>query len=436
MLFNLINKYRPFLFNFLFISILIILVNGRSLMGLYLFGFRLAELLTGFSILLFFLLIYKYNFFRENLGSKFVNSSLILVFYFFVTNLLNSANFLDLYPYKSSVYIWYISFMFFGFIVFKNIEITENYFYIGYLGLFVQFIFNILYYPNFLIQFFNEYSDKTQFLKGAEIAIFFIVVTFFANKYGENSSLPDLFVISSSLYIPLIFFKSRSAAIALFLYIVVMVYMKKKYFFENKRRSFILFTISIILFLTTSHFLVDNTFEIQETPEAVAQVFKHKYIVSNTFDEEVPLFYIFDNRLYSADGNLNWRLQLWQEIFIFSEQNNQITFGQGFNTKPLVFDNFIYSGLDGLNENSHNYFVNIFIRGGIFGILLVLYFFYNMMKIPKVDFTNFEFLIFFLPLVFISMFDGSMENPYFAIVFYFFVSSFFTGVKFKKKVRI
>ena len=433
MLFNLINKYRPFLFNFLFISILIILVNGRSLMGLYLFGFRLAELLTGFSILLFFLLIYKYNFFRENLGSKFVNSSLILVFYFFVTNLLNSANFLDLYPYKSSVYIWYISFMFFGFIVFKNIEITENYFYIGYLGLFVQFIFNILYYPNFLIQFFNEYSDKTQFLKGAEIAIFFIVVTFFANKYGENSSLPDLFVISSSLYIPLIFFKSRSAAIALFLYIVVMVYMKKKYFFENKRRSFILFIISIILFLTTSHFLVDNTFEIQETPEAVAQVFKHKYIVSNTFDEEVPLFYIFDNRLYSADGNLNWRLQLWQEIFIFSEQNNQITFGQGFNTKPLVFDNFIYSGLDGLNENSHNYFLNIFIRGGIFGTLLILYFFYNMMKIPKLNFTNFEFLLFFLPLVFISMFDGSMENPYFGIVFYFFVSSFFSGVKFKKR---
>tara|TARA_Y100000389_G_scaffold184164_1_gene202350 strand:+ start:5778 stop:7079 length:1302 start_codon:yes stop_codon:yes gene_type:complete len=430
---NLFNKYKPFVLNFLFISILIVLVNGRSLMGLYLFGFRLAELLTGFSILLFFLLIYKYKFFRENLGQKFVNSFLILVFYFFIINLLNSANFLDLYVYKTSVYIWYISFMFFGFIIFKNIEITEKYFYVGYLGLFIQFMFNVLYYPNFLTQFFNEYSDKTQFLKGAEIAIFFIVVTFFANKYGENHSLVDLFVLSSSLYIPLIFFKSRSAAIALFIYIVVMVYRKKKYFFENRRRSFILFTISTILFLTTSHFLVDNTFEIQETPEAVAQVFKHKYIVSNTFDEKVPFFYIFENRLYSADGNLNWRLQLWQEIVIFAEQNDQIIFGQGFHIKPLVFDNFIYSGLDGLNENSHNYFLNIFIRGGIFGVLLVLYFFYNMIKIPKVNFTNSEFLIFFLPLVFISMFDGSMENPYFSIVFYFFVSSFFTGVKFIKR---
>lgn len=430
---NLITKYKSFIFNSLFISILVVLVNGRSLMGLYIFGFRLAELLTGFSILLLFLLIYKNNFFRKNLSERFIFSYLLLVIYFFIFNLINSANFLDLYLYKSSVYIWYISFMFFGFIIFKNIEITKNFFYLGYLGLFVQFIFNVIYYPDFLTQFFNEYSDKTQFLKGAEIAIFFIVVTFFANKYVENGPLVDLFVLTSSIYIPLIFFKSRSAAIALFIYIVVMLYRKKKNFIENLKRSSILFMISVFLFLTTSHFLVDNTFEVQETPEAVVQVFKHKYIVSNTFDDEVPFFYMYEGRLFSADGNLNWRLQLWQDIYMFAEQNNEIMFGQGFHVRPVVFNNFIYSGLDGLNENSHNYFLNIFIRGGIFAILLVLYFFYNMLKITKVNFTNFEFLIFFLPLVFISMFDGSMENPYFAIVFYFFVSSFFTSVKFKNR---
>ena len=430
---NLINKYKSFILNSLFILIFVILVNGRSLLGLYIFGFRLAELLTGFAVLLLFFLIYKNKFFRENLGSRFVYSYLVLVFYFIISNIINSANFLDLYLYKSSVYIWYISFIFFGYIVFKNIEITKNFFYLGYLGLFIQFMFNVIYYPDFLTQFFNEFSDKTQFLKGAEIAIFFIVVTFFANKYIEKGPLVDLFVLTSSIYIPLIFFKSRSAAIALFIYIAVMFYRKKRYFFENKRRSSIVFLISIILFLTTAHFLLDFSFKFQETPEAVAQVFKHKYIVSNTYDGEVPFFYIFEGRLFSADGNLNWRLQLWQEIFMFAEQNDEIIFGQGFHSKPLVFDNFIYSGLDGLNENSHNYFINIFIRGGIFGILLVLYFFYNMMKISKINYTNFEFLIFFLPIVFISMFDGSMENPYFAIVFYFFVSSFFTGVKFKKR---
>ena len=433
MLVNLSKRNKSFILNSLFIIIFVILINGRSLLGIYIFGFRLAEILTGFAILLLFFLIYKNKFFRENLGSRFVMSYLILVFYFIISNIINSANFLNLYLYKSSVYIWYISFIFLGYMVFKNIEITKNFFYIGYLGLVIQFIFNVIYYPDFLTQFFNEFSDKTQFLKGAEIAIFFIVVTFFANKYIENGPLIDLFVLTSSIYIPLIFFKSRSAAIALFIYIAVMFYRKKRYFFENKKRSFVLFLTSLILFLTTSHFLVDLSYEIQDTPDAVAQVFKHKYIVSNTYDGEAPLFYLFDGRLYSADGNLNWRLQLWQEIIMFAEENDEIIFGQGFHSKPLVFDNFIYSGVDGLNENSHNYFLNIFIRGGVFGLLLVLYFFYHMMKIPKINYTNYEFLVFFLPIVFISMFDGSMENPYFAIVFYFFVSSFFTGVKFKKR---
>tara|TARA_B100000900_G_C20538308_1_gene699316 strand:- start:383 stop:1354 length:972 start_codon:yes stop_codon:yes gene_type:complete len=323
--------------------------------------------------------------------------------------------------------------MFFGFIVFKNIEISKNFFYFGYLGLLIQFMFNVIYYPDFLTRFFNEYSDKTQFLKGAEIAIFFIVVTFFANKFANNGPLIDLFVLTSSIYVPLIFFKSRSAAIALFAYIFVMILRKKNYFFENLKKSLILLLISIVLFLTTSHFLVDNTFEVQETPDAVAQVFKHKYIVSNTYDDEVPLFYIYEGRIFSADGNLNWRLQLWQDIYMFAEQNNEIIFGQGFHTKPLVFNNFIYSGVDGLNENSHNYFLNIFIRSGIFGLFMIAFFFYNMFKLRKVGFNNFELLTFTLPIFFISMFDGSMENPYFAIVFYFFVSSFYSGVIFKNR---
>mgnify|MGYP001464515735 CR=1 FL=1 len=311
MLIKLVTKYKSFTVNSLFILILVVLVNGRSLLGLYIFGFRLAELLTGLSIFLLFLLIYKNNYFRENLSSRFIFSYLLLVLYFFIFNFINSANFLDLYIYKSSVYIWYISFMFFGFIVFKNIEISKNFFYFGYLGLLIQFMFNVIYYPDFLTRFFNEYSDKTQFLKGAEIAIFFIVVTFFANKFANKGPLIDLFVLTSSIYVPLIFFKSRSAAIALFAYIFVMILRKKNYFFEKLKKSLILLLISIVLFLTTSHFLVDNTFEVQETPDAVAQVFKHKYIVSNTYDDEVPLFYIYEG---DSGGTLEFNISDIKDI--------------------------------------------------------------------------------------------------------------------------
>ena len=90
---NLFNKYKYFILNILFILILVILINGRSLLGLYILGFRLAEILTGFSILLLSVIIYKNKFFRENLSSKFVYSYLVLVSYFIIYNLINSANF-------------------------------------------------------------------------------------------------------------------------------------------------------------------------------------------------------------------------------------------------------------------------------------------------------------------------------------------------------
>ena len=51
---NLINKYKYFILNSLFVFIIVILVNGRSLLGLYVLGFRLAEILTGFYISIIF----------------------------------------------------------------------------------------------------------------------------------------------------------------------------------------------------------------------------------------------------------------------------------------------------------------------------------------------------------------------------------------------
>ena len=434
MLNNIFNKNLTLILNLLFTSILLIFINGRSILGLYIFGFRLAELMTGFSLFIVFIIIFNNQYFSKNFNTKTLISFYVLIAYFIFLVFKSSASFVDLYVYKSSIFIWYISFLFFGYLVFKNVVITEKFIYFGYFGLFIVFIFNIIYYPDFIETFFNQYSDKTRYLKGSEIAIFFIVVTFYAEKLYEKALFTNLFVLFSSAYIPFLFFKSRAAGFALFVYIAFRLYKKKSYFKENIIRSIILFSISTILFLTTSHSLVDNIYQVKDTPEAVAQVFKHKYTVSNVYDEKAPLFYIYNQRLYSADGNLNWRLQLWQDIFNYSSENNKIVFGHGFHTKPVIFDNLIYSELDGLNENPHNFFINVFMRSGIVGLLLMFYFLFNLfINVKKKMFSNDEFLIFTLPLIFISMFDGSMENPYFGITFYFFLSSFYSGVTFKTK---
>ncbi len=415
--------------NFLFTLTLLMLVNGRSLLGVSVLGYRLGEYLTGFAAALLIMIVYKYKSLFKHMDNKLVIAYLCMFVYFLISNLVNNVSFSNLYAYKSSVFLWYMSFLFAGFLFFKNYKISEFYFIFGYIGLLVQYIFNVIYYPNVLEEFFNKYSDKTQFLKGAEIAIFFIVVTFFSLRLSKKSYTIDLFILFSSIYFPLTIFKSRSAGIAVGIYILTEIFINKANFKLNIKKTIIISIVSLILFSGSSFLLIDYTPKIEETDQAIAQVFKHKYVVSNTYDEDVSFIFINDGRLYSADGNLNWRFQLWQDILENSIKNNEVLFGHGFNDRIPIFEDIWYSGLDGSNENSHNYLINVYIRVGLVGLLIVIYFFYRILKLDKNNFSKSEFLRFLLPLIFISLFDGSMENPYFASTFYFFTGSFFSGIK-------
>jgi len=429
------EKIESKIVNTVFFFLLILLINGRSLLGVYIFGFRIAELLTGLALLLAFFIIPKFNYFKNEYSFGVVLSFYLLIAYFAMQNILYGENFSNLYLYKSSVFIWFISYLFLGHEILKKAKLTKKYFIIGYVGLAIQYIFNVYYYPSFLTMFFNQYSDKTQFLKGAEIAIFFIIVTFFTNKFFQDRLFFDIFIIFSSLYVPLMFFKSRSGGFAIFVFVSIEIYKKRYYFKENLKRSFIVIFIAMLLILGSSHQIIGNPFEVEETPAAIEQVFKHKYIVSNTYDDEIPFLYFFENRLYSADGNLNWRLQLWQTVIIDSINNNEVLFGHGFGSKTPIFNNETFSGVDGLNENTHNYFLNIYVQGGLIALFLVLMFFANLFKLKNKNFSNSELTLYIIPLFLISMFDGSMENPYFAIVFYFFLSSFYSDINFVKREK-
>ena len=48
-----------------------------------------------------------------------------------------------------------------------------------------------------------------------------------------------------------------------------------------------------------------------------------------------------------------------------------------------VDGNSVRSGLDGLNENVHNFFVNIFARGGIIHLLMYLYLIFNLVSLDR-----------------------------------------------------
>lgn len=427
-------KFYKRLVDFIFSFILGIYVFGRPFLGIYIFGFRVGEYLVAFSILFYFYTIYKFKYFKKELGSITVYFNFFIVLQFIILTLIDSSNLINTYIFKTSSYIWYVSLFYLGYEIFKNFEIKKNYFYFGYLGLLIQFVINTIYFPNFLLEFFSTYSDKVDFIKGAELSISFLVITFFSNRYFKEGKMIDFFLIFSSAFVPLISFKSRSAAIAIIIYVIFELINNKTYFLSNLKRFFLVLLVSIFIFSYTSHSLVDNSFEIEETNKAITQVFKHKYITSNTFDRDVSIIYFYEGRLYSADGNLNWRFQLWQDALNISFNESSFIFGDGFSERHDVFENIKYRGLDGLNENIHNFFLNIFLKQGIVGLILFGGFFFYLTRNPINSFTKKDILIFFLTLMFISMFDGSMENPYFGATFYFFLSSFFSGIKFKEEI--
>lgn len=422
------SNFLLFIFKFFLFFLLLSSIFTRSFMGVYLFQLRIGEYIVGFGLFFLLFVLFLYPKYKKELGSKIVNAYLLIVFLFFLNLLNDFSSPISSYIFKSSSYIWYISYFFLGFILFSEVQMKIKYLYFSYFALFVVYFLNTIYYPVVLQNFFLEYSDKFQFSKASEISIFYICVTFFSNRIYTQQKLFDLFVITSSLILPLVIFKSRSGAIAIILYFIFEIWQKRKTVETNLKRNVILGFIFAILFSLTSHNLVDNIYTIDETEQAIAGIFTHKYLYSNTYDGEMPLFYIAENRLFSADGNLNWRLQLWQEGIHSTIAEKKLILGFGFRDIIPIFNDINFSTIDKSNTNAHNFILNVFFSGGLVTLFAIFVFFYFVVMNKNVLQQTLSFTSFLLPLFFISMFDGSMENPYFGMMFYLFLSLFFIDI--------
>ena len=86
-------------------------------------------------------------------------------------------------------------------------------------------------------------------------------------------------------------------------------------------------------------------------------------------------FYFKDGRLFTGEMNANWRLILWQDVILDMSSKDLIITGYGYSyiiPTMLKSDN---NGWDGTNENVHNYFVQIFARGGLIQLILFVLFY-------------------------------------------------------------
>ena len=93
----------------------------RSFMGIFIFGYRLGELVIGGSLLLSFVFLLYYLFFdKENIINKQIYyCHLLIIISFFVSLFIGGGELNSSYTYKASSYIWTISIFYVGLTVYQ-----------------------------------------------------------------------------------------------------------------------------------------------------------------------------------------------------------------------------------------------------------------------------------------------------------------------------
>ena len=408
---------------FYLLFLILIFVYGRAFVGISIFGFRIGELIVAFSLVLT-LGAFIDSQFRKSSISKMVRTHLGFVITFIMIAILTNSPFFKSYTFQSSSYIWTIGYFYLGYFFFKRNKIK-----ISHLNTFI-FISVLVYFneasrrifsPNFLAEFFSAYSDKPlQNHKGYDLILVFVITTFiFLKKMPYRRLTLDIFILLSALYLPLIVWKSKGATLGFIFYVISQLIYHSNKLSRNLFRNIIVIALAaLVVFVSSVGMTYYESYEVP-SEDAIEFVLDHKF--SNN---DWLLLYIVDGRLYSDDGNANWRLQIWQDVIHDSIKNRSYIYGIGYKDKIPAMENPSRSGRDGTNENVHNFLINNYARGGIIHLFFTIYFFgLILFKRDDKDWTR---LIFIMPFLITSFFGASMESAHFPAIFYFFLGSLFT----------
>ncbi len=427
-----INKYTK---NLTALFFLLIFIFTRSFMGVYVFGFRIGELAILSS--LFLLLAYVIYLRQDEVFNKLKDTNVNKVVYlilltFLVIALYSKSSFSDPYTYRASSYIWTFGFFFFGYALFERYKLNK--YYVNFFILVLIYIYLIAIYdlPYSFQEFILSISDKYEPHKGSDIVIMFITTFFIFNRINTNKRIIlEIFIIFSALFLPLLLYKSRAAFISICLYFIIEIFNLRKSIKSTLVRNFVLIFVTIFVGLQSVFLVADSgAIKLSKAEENITYVTQYRVPELNPGEYVNYLFYK-NNRFYSTDVNINWRLQIWQDVTHDVSKQNLYFTGYGYKEKipamsALDFEgNSVRSGLDGLNENVHNFFINLYARGGLTHVLLFFILFYFLIKKHREETGGYSSLAFILPLMFTSFFDASMENSHFPLIFYFLLGMIF-----------
>ena len=407
-----------------------VMVFMRSFVGIYIFGIQLGKIYTGLSLLVCLLLSSKkifFLFFNEDLNN--LRKSLQFVtLSFFVVVLINRNFKFDLSSLRNSSFVWSIGYFFIGYYLVNRI----NKYYLmaaSSLVLFASYFITFINYPNFIMDFFISFGDKFQIIKAADTLLLLMVFNFLVKKMNFDTKFEFItFLFTLSLFYPYFFVQSRGSVLGALIYLLFNLYSYRRYIINNYFRSLILIIFSGILFYGSSFLISGISYSDEYNPESIQEV--NEILIDEVVTKkDVPkgflTFYFADGRIHSYDNTTNWRLDIWQDLVEDLYKKNKILFGLGYEgIFEIMLDPTAPGrlGRDGLNENVHNYFMNIFGRGGIFQLSIFLYLYLNIYRFWKQKgYSTNSFYTLILPLLVVSSLDVTMEGVQFPLIFFSFL---------------
>ena len=410
----------------------------RSAAGLEVFNFRVGEILIfGFLVICFILFfqiqnINYFSFLKEFiLPIRIVN---ILIIFFLVSLVVFRSDFFNPYVYRTSSYIWTIGAFFVSLYLFKDIKEYKKLSKLATaLLLFmplVHYLFSTGFYPNFIIDIFIQYSDKFTFPKASDVMLSLVVVNLLNIKIFKNKKFGLFYLITSvSIMLPLLLLMSRGSFLSVLVFTILFLFFERKFIVKNLIYSLIIFVFGYIAFTLSTYNVNDIDFNQDITVQELSITENIKEIAKKKETRKAFLsFYFQDGRIMSVDNTTNWRLDIWQDVVEDLNNKNQFLLGYGYNEIiPVMLDPSAPGrlGRDGLNENVHNYLINVLARGGIFVALLIIYFHYSYIKIWNKKNGNYEIILLFIPAIINSLLDITMEGVQFPIIYYSFAAILF-----------
>lgn len=439
--------------NFLFAIFFLLIVFTRSFAGIYISQYRLGEYLVAFGLVVTVILLFIS---REkiDIDSPVLNIFKLIFVAFLTTSIVTGSDLLWTYTYRVTSFIWTASYVFIGYFLFKDI-FSKNKTYLLLFGIFVIYVFGTGNYPDDLINIFREISDKFTFVKASDMVLAIVITNLISLNFLTRKQSYIYFLISVSTFLPLIIQMSRGSAVSLIMFAFMYIVFDYRYIIFNLRNLITLVILLPLIFVVSTYRV--NQFDLTEIPtEDLDQV------LVETFDDEIDKirrldregnevdpflsFYLEERehvtgkhlKLISTDGTFNWRLDMWQELYYFQDDENKLFFGYGTTNKLPVFlleydsQNKFNIGHDKSNEQIHNYFVNIFGRGGFLQLLLFLAFHISLYLFYHKKYKNNYILLLIFPSIFNSLTDISMEGVQFPINFYLTYGYLLTsGIRFK-----